>query len=162
MKNASTAFVTTAVVTAALLLSGCGQSGGGAMVDDSPEGRAYQYRHAVMELAAAKNAILGGMNRGERPDDPALFGKAASDLATLVGMITEGFEQEGIAAGSRALPDIWTNMGDFDQKAADLAAAVQAVVDASEAGDFAGAKELAGNIGSNCGACHRPYRAPAD
>ncbi len=27
------------------------------------------------------------------------------------------------------------------------------------AGDFAGAKEIAGDVGGTCGACHRPYRA---
>ena len=146
---------------AVALLGACGQSGGGA-ADDSPEGRAYMYRHAVMELVAAKNAILGGMSRGEIPDNQAQFTKAATDLATLAGMVTEGFAQEGIVAGSRALPDIWTNMGDFDQKAADFQNAAEAVAEAAVGGDFQGAKELAGGIGQTCGGCHRPYRAPAD
>ncbi len=115
-----------------------------------------------MDLAAAKNAILGGMARGEVPDDQALFTKAAGDLAVLAGMVTEGFQQEGISAASRALPDIWSNMGDFNQKAADFAAAASATAEAAEGGDFEGAKELATNIGSTCGGCHRPYRAPAD
>ena len=142
-------------------MAGCGQSGGDA-ADDSPEGQAYQYRHAVMELAAAKNAILGGMSRGEVPDDQALFTKTAGDLLVLSGMMGEGFEQEGIASASRSLPDIWSNMDDFNQKVDDLVAAVAVVAQAAQRGDFDGAKELAGEIGSNCGACHRPYRAPAD
>lgn len=146
-----------------LLVGGCGQSGGGAAaVDDSPQGQAYEYRHAVMELVAAKNAILGGMSRGEIPDNQAQFTKAASDLAALSGMVPEGFETEGAVAGSRALPDIWSNKADFNQKAADLANAARAVADAAVGGNFQGAKELAGGIGQACGACHRPYRAPAD
>ena len=132
------------------------------MVDDSPEGQAYAYRHAVMELIASKMGTVGGMARGEIPDDQAAFTKAAADLVTLTGMITEGFEQEGIVAASRATPDIWTNMSDFEQKAQDLVSAVTAVSRAAQSGDFAGAKELAGDVGATCGACHRPYRAAAE
>lgn len=160
MKKVSIALEGLAAATAALLVTACG--GGGAAMDDSPEGQAYQYRHAVMELAAAKNAILGGMARGEIPDNQAQFTKAANDLVTLAGMITEGFQQEGIASGSRALPEIWTNMADFDQKAEDLVNAATGVADAANGGNFAGAKELARNVGQTCGGCHRPYRAPAD
>lgn len=163
MKKASNILTIVAAVAALSVTAACGGSGGGtAAEDDSPEGRAYAYRHAVMELLARKNGILGGMARGEAPDDEALFNKSAADLLVLVGMVTEGFEQEGIVAGSRSLPDIWSNMGDFRQKTDDLVAAVAAVVEATENGDFEGAKELAGNIGPTCGACHRPYRAPAD
>lgn len=152
-----------AIVASVALLAGCGGSGGGmAEADDSPEARAYGYRHAVMELVAAKNGILGGMARGEMPDDQALFTKAAGDLVTLAGMISEGFQTEGIVAGSRAVPEIWTNMADFNQKAQDTVTAVTAVANAAQRGDFAGAKELAGNIGGTCGGCHRPYRAAAE
>jgi cytochrome c556 len=151
----------TAVVSAGLLVGACG-GGGAGTEDDSPEGRAYMYRHAVMELVAANNAILGGMARGEVPDDQARFTRAANNLAALAGMLTEGFEQEGIAAGSRALPEIWTNMSDFDQKAADFRNAAQGVAAAANGGNFEQAKMLAGGIGMTCGGCHRPYRAPAD
>jgi cytochrome c556 len=152
----------TAVVSAALLVGACGGGGGAGMEDDSPEGRAYMYRHAVMELVAANNAVLGGMARGEIPDDQARFTKAATNLAALATMLPDGFEQEGIAAGSRALPEIWTNMSDFEQKAADFENAAQSVAAAATGGNFAQAKELAGGIGQTCGGCHRPYRAPAD
>lgn len=130
------------------------------MVDDSPEGQAYAYRQAVMDLIANKMGTVGGMARGDIPDDQAAFTKAAADLVTLAGMVTEGFEQEGIVAASRAMPEIWANMGDFEAKAQDFANAISAVSAAAQSGDFAGAKELAGNVGGTCGACHRPYRAP--
>ena len=150
-----------AAASALSLVAACG-GGGGGVADDSPEGRAYTYRHAVMELAAAKNAVLGGMARGEIPDDQARFTKAATDLVTLAGMATEGFQVEGIPAGSRAMPEIWQNMDDFEQKAADFQNAAEAVADAAVSGDFEAAKGLVQNVSQSCGACHRPYRAPAD
>lgn len=151
-----------AATSAMVLVAACGGGGGAAVEDDSPAGQAYSYRHALMELVAAKNAILGGMSRGEIPDNQAQFTKAAADLAALSGMVTEGFEVEGAVAGSRALPDIWANMADFNQKAADFQNAARAVAEAAAGGNFQGAKELAGGIGQTCGGCHRPYRAPAD
>ena len=152
------AFAASAVLVA---LAGC--AGGGAPeVDDSPAGQAYVYRQAVMDLVANKMGTVGGMARGEIPDDQAAFTKAAADLVTLAGMVTEGFEVEGVPAGSRSTPDIWSNMGDFEAKAQDFTNAVSAVAAAAQSGDFAGAKELAGNIGGTCGGCHRPYRAAAE
>ena len=142
-------------------LAGCG-GGGAPAEDDSPAGQAYSYRHAVMELIAAKMGTVGGMARGDIPDDQAAFTKAAADLVTLSGMISEGFETEGVPAGSRSLPDIWSNMADFQAKAQDTVNAVTAVANAAQSGNFAGAKELAGNIGGTCGGCHRPYRAAAE
>jgi cytochrome c556 len=156
--NKTFAFAASAVLVA---LAGC--AGGGAPeVDDSPAGQAYMYRHAVMELIAAKMGTVGGMARGEIPDDQAAFTKAAADLVTLAGMVAEGFEQEGIVAGSRSTPEIWSNMSDFNAKAQDLVNAVSATSAAAQSGDFAGAKQLAGNIGGTCGGCHRPYRAAAE
>jgi cytochrome c556 len=154
----------TIVIAASLALvalAGCG-GGGAPMADDSPEGQAYAYRQAVMDLIAAKMGTVGGMARGDIPDDQAAFTKAAADLVTLTGMIAEGFQTQGIAAGSRSLPDIWSNMADFQAKAQDTVNAVTAVANAAQSGNFAGAKELAGNIGGTCGACHRPYRAAAE
>ena len=154
---------TIAIAASLVLVALAGCAGGGAPeVDDSPQGQAYTYRQAVMDLIASKMGTVGGMARGEIPDDQAAFTKAAADLVTLTGMLTEGFQQEGIVAASRAMPEIWANMADFEQKAQDLVSAVTAVSAAASGGDFAGAKELAGNIGPTCGACHRPYRAPAD
>jgi cytochrome c556 len=112
MNKASSTLTLIGAVAAMTLLAACG-GGGAPAEDDSPEGQAYLYRHSVMELVARKNAVLGGMARGEVPDDEALFRKSAADLVVLAGMIDEGFEQEGIAPGSRAMPEIWSNMGDF-------------------------------------------------
>jgi cytochrome c556 len=142
-----------------LLLTGCG--GGGMPADaDTPEGQAFAYRHAVMEVLANKTATIGGMAREEIPLDEAVFTKATADLAALAGMVTEGFDTEGIATGSRATPEIWSNWDDFVAKAGDLEQAAQALADAAATGGFSAAQGMVQGTVGNCGGCHRSYRAP--
>lgn len=143
---------------ALVLLAGCGEP----PLEDTAEGRAYLERQAVMDQIAEHVGVVGGMARGDIPDDQAAFTAAAVALVPLTERMTDGFQVEGIVSESRAKPEIWANMGDFAEKAQATVAAVAAVASAAQSGDFAGAKELAGNIGGTCGACHRPYRAPAD
>ena len=142
-----------------LLVVSCG--GGGtaqAPVDDSPEGAAFEYRKGVMEAIAYKVAQARAMAQGEIPVNEAAFAKHASDVATLSGMIVEGFIPNSAVAGSAALPEIWTNMSDFQAKAADLQNAAQALATAASSQGFESAKALVQPVGQSCGGCHRPYR----
>lgn len=142
-----------------LLVVACGGgAGGGATVEDTPEGAAFQYRQAVMQSIAYKVGQARGMAQGEIPVDEAAFAKHASDVATLAGMITEGFIPNSAVAGSAALPEIWTNMPDFQQKAADLQNAAQSLATAASSQGFEAAKGMVQAVGQTCGGCHRPYR----
>jgi cytochrome c556 len=136
----------------------CGGTTAQAPADDTPEGAAFQYRQAVMRSIAYKVAQARGMAQGEIPVDAALFTKHARDTATLASMITEGFIPNSAVAGSAALPEIWTNMADFQQKAADLQNAAQSLADAAAANGFEAAKGMVQAVGQTCGGCHRPYR----
>jgi cytochrome c556 len=142
-----------------LLLVACGQGGGPAQTaDDTPEGQAFQFRQSVMRTIAYKVAAARAMAQGEAPVDEALFVKHARDVATLASMIPEGFIPNSAVEGSAALPDVWTNMADFQQKAADLQNAAQSLADAAAANGFEAAKGMVQAVGQTCGACHRPYR----
>lgn len=144
-----------------LLISCGGQSGGGsaqAPAEETPETAAFGYRSAIMESIAYKVAQARGMAQGEIPVDEAAFQKHARDVAALAGMIVEGFIPNSAVAGSAALPDIWTNMADFQQKAADLQNAAQSLADATAANGFEAAKGMVQAVGQTCGGCHRPYR----
>jgi cytochrome c556 len=145
---------------ASLLLAACG-GGAQAPVDDSPEGQAVQFRQSVMESLAYKVAQARGMAQGEIPANDAVFAKHANDVAALAGMITEGFIPNSAVAGSAALPDVWTNMPDFQQKAADLQNAAQALATTASSQGFEAAKGMVQAVGQTCGACHRPYRQRA-
>jgi cytochrome c556 len=142
------------------IISCGGQTGGGAQapVDESPEGAAFRYRSSIMESIAYKVAQARGMAQGEIPVDEAAFQKHARDVAALAGMIVEGFIPNSAVEGSAALPDIWTNMADFQQKAADLQNAAQSLADATAANGFESAKGMVQAVGQTCGGCHRPYR----
>jgi cytochrome c556 len=141
------------------LLISCG--GGGtaqAPPPDTPEYAAFQFRSSLMKTIAYKVAQARGMAQGEIPVDEALFAKHARDVATLAGMIPEGFIPNSAVEGSAALPEVWTNMADFQQKAADLQNAAQALADAAAQNGFEAAKGMVQAVGTSCGGCHRPYR----
>ncbi len=144
-----------------LLVVSCGQAPStpaAAVVDESPEGRAFVYRKALMETIAWKVATARGMAQGEIPVDEAAFAKHARDVAVLAGMITEGFIPNSAVEGSAALPEVWTNMADFQAKAMDLQTAAQSLADAAAANGFEAAKGMVQAVGTTCGGCHRPYR----
>jgi cytochrome c556 len=147
------------VSTVSLLVVACGGGAGGdTAVEDTPEAAAFHFRQSVMESIAYKVGQARGMAQGEIPVDEAAFAKHASDVATLAGMIVEGFIPNSAVEGSAALPEIWTNMADFQQKAADLQNAAQALATAASSQGFEAAKEMVQAVGQTCGGCHRPYR----
>ena len=138
----------------------CGGAGGGTAADapDTPEQRAFVYRTALMNTFAYKVAQVRGMEQGEIPVDDATAVKHARDIATLAGMLPEGFIPNSAVEGSAALPEVWTNMADFQQKAADLQNAAQALADAAAANGFEASKGMVQAVSGGCGGCHRPYR----
>ena len=141
-----------------LLLVGCGGGTASAPVDDTPEGAAVQFRQSLMETIAYKVGQARAMAQGEIPADNATFAKHANDIAALAGMVTEGFIPNSATANSAALPEIWTNNADFQQKAADFQNAATALATAASQQGFEAAKGMVQAVGQSCGGCHRPYR----
>jgi cytochrome c556 len=141
-----------------LLTVSCGRSGGPGAEEDTPEMAAFHFRDGLMTAIAWKVGRLRAMAQGETPANDAMFTKDARDVTTLAGMIPEGFIPNSVVNGSAALPEIWMNMDDFKQKAADLQSAAQALADAASQNGFEGAKDMVQPVGQACGACHRPYR----
>jgi cytochrome c556 len=159
------AFRRIGAVCAVALLAACNQapapeSTAAAVDEDSPAYRAYEYRHGLMHVIGAKAGTLRGMAMGNIPPDDARFTKAADDLAALSTMMLEGFpEGSGDIPGSRALPDIWMNWGDFQEKVQAMQTAAAALADAANTGGFAGGQASVDAVAKACGGCHRPYRA---
>ncbi len=145
------------VVVVPLLVVSCG-SGAPSAQEDTPEMAAFHFREGLMTAIQWKVARLRGMAQGEIPANDATFTKDAHDVATLAGMIPEGFIPNSAVPGSAALPEIWMNMDDFHQKAMDLQTAAQALADAASQNGFEAAKGMVQAVGQACGGCHRPYR----
>ena len=152
-----------AVIVGLLLpLMACQQSGSGGQAaapeDDSPEHQAFEFRTGLMDAVSWKVGRLRAMAMGEVPVDNAVALKDARDVATIAGMLPEGFIPNSAVAGSAALPEIWMNFSDFQQKAMDLQNAATALADATQAQGFDAAKGMVQAVGQSCGGCHRPYR----
>jgi cytochrome c556 len=148
------------VVLVPLLVVSCGgqKAPAGAALPDTPEAAAFNFRDGLMRAIAWKVGKLRGMAQGEVTVDEAVAKKSAHDVATLAGMVTEGFIPNSIVQGSAATPEIWMNFADFTQKATDFQTAAQALADAADQNGFEASKGLVDALGKTCGSCHRPYR----
>ena len=114
MKNPSTKLTMLGVVLSLLFVTACGQFGGGAdEEDDSPEAQVLRYRQSMMRIMAYKMGTIGAMARGEAPVDEAVFVKYVGDLATVAGMVGEGFMPEtqitSIFAGTTPFIELGSN-----------------------------------------------------
>lgn len=81
------------------------------------------------------------------------FGKKIPSLFP-VGSGTES------GAKTRALPSIWQNKSDFDANAGILSREAEKLVAALRANDKVATTAAFAATTGQCGACHRPYRAP--
>jgi cytochrome c556 len=163
MKNTVSKLGSLGVLLVSTSLVACSPGGGGGTTaDDTPEGQAFTFRQGLMRTIAYKVARLRGMAQGEIPADEEAFKKSANDLVTLAGMITEGFIPNSDVEGSAALPAIWMNWSDFQQKAMDLQSAAQNLAQAANNGGMSAAQSLVQPVGQSCGGCHRPYRRRAE
>ncbi len=120
-------------------------------------------RKSLMRLYVFNISTLGAMAKGAIPYDATAASAAAGNLAALsklnqAGMWPEGSDSLSIE-GTRALPDLWDDMADVQNKAAALTKAADAM--AAAAGNGLEALQAAmGPLGGACGACHKAYRQP--
>lgn len=116
-------------------------------------------RWELMDEIGAKAKLMGDMVKGETPYDAAAVNEALLVLIDHGERFTELFP-EGSETGhdTRALPAIWENKADFEQKAEDLVTAAAAAQGPAAEGleSFATAFRA---IGQTCRACHTEYRA---
>jgi len=161
MKTALNFRATAVLVLGSAALTACGGGGGPSYDPDSPEGQAFEFRHAVMHAAGVKMQLINNMAREQVPIDEAVFAKAAADLAVLAAMMPEGFENETLVAESNTEPAAFTNRADFDARMDAAIEATAALADAVETGGFAAGQALvvaSAGTSSNCGGCHNTYR----
>lgn len=127
--------------------------------------KAITARQAIFKEINDLNRPMGPMMRaGGPPVDTALVATNTAKIAELAGKIPAAYlvDTRGFTATkTRALDAIWASQADFKTKADGLATAANAVVAAAKAGDEAATRTAMQNMGRACGACHDPYRGPA-
>jgi len=118
-------------------------------------------RQAIFKLLSFNMAPINGMARDTVDFDAALAQRNALRVAALAPMIPELFavnDTRAFPVSTQALPDIWDNMGDFSQKAADLEEAANVFAAVAAGGDRDQTIAAIRAFGATCGNCHRPYR----
>jgi cytochrome c556 len=103
---------------------------------------------------------MGDMVKGDMPWDGAKFAQLAEDLAGLSGYSVErGFAPGSEMGTTRAKPEIWENMDDFQKKLAAFRTEASKLASVAKAGDRDAIKAQFGATGKTCKACHDDYKA---
>ncbi len=115
-------------------------------------------RQSKMKTVGRSIGVVSKMAKGETEFD------AAAALQAFVNMkeAADGYEllfPEGTETGgnTEAAPAIFTDRAGFEAKQADFEASLAKVTAAAPA-DLAALRASVGEVGANCGACHRVYR----
>ena len=116
-------------------------------------------RVALMKEMGKNLGMIGKAVKGEMAVDLAALGPAAATISANATKL-KGMFPEGSGGGeSRSLPAIWEKKDDFDGYFDKLASAGDAFAKEAASGSMANLKASFGAIASNCGGCHKPYRA---
>jgi cytochrome c556 len=121
-----------------------------------------QARQGQMKMMGLNLGVLVSMARGDTEYDADRAQIAAGNLVALSSVDQAFHWPEGTdnmtLVGTRALPDIWENLPDFNDKYAAFGAAAEGL--AAVAGDGLDPMRAAfGPVGAACGACHDSYQA---
>jgi cytochrome c556 len=140
------------IVAAALLAGGLAGAAGLACA----QGDVVATRETGMKAASANaRAIKTAL---DAKADLAPLAEKAAEIAAWGRRLPALFPPGSDTGKTKALPVIWTHKADFDQHAADLAAAADKLAVALKANDAAAAGSAFAATGTACAACHRDYR----
>ena len=118
------------------------------------------YRQSWFAMVATNFGPMVSMLKGEMPWDDARMSAAADQLAQLTAMdISRGFSPGTEKGTTRAKPEIWENMADFNAKMEDLRVAAADLQTAAASGDRKAIGKAVGDVGQSCKACHDEYKS---
>ena len=139
-----TAFTTSALVVASLLLATPSYAGGDAAVE----------RQSLMKLNGGATRTLAGMVKGQAPVD-AEKAQAAMNILNAAALGFGYMFPEGSQTGAEteAAPAIWSDRAGFDAAVAKYVKDTTATIT-----DMDSLKAAFGAAASNCGSCHKAYR----
>jgi cytochrome c556 len=115
------------------------------------------------ELRQVGNDLMSGTFAGIRAvvaakGDVKTLESSAKAIARWAPSMPSLFPK-GSEAGTKAKPEIWTDMEGFQKAAANLGAAATKLAELAKAGDAEGVEAQIKVVGGACAACHNGYRA---
>jgi cytochrome c556 len=158
--------MTRPIIAAALVVAGIVLTTGSiAQPTQTPEQQAQgavNTRKSVVRLFAFNMAPINAMARGTQEFDAALVERNARRIAALAPMLPEAFaamDTRAFDLETEALPVIWDELEEFQQRANNLAEGVNELAAMAATGNQAETIRLAGAIGRTyCGGCHEMFR----
>jgi len=143
------------LVTLAL---GATLAGTGFAMTEGVENEAVKARMMVMDGVKNATGALGAMAKGEMEFDADKAAEARQALIDHAAEIPAAFEAQEMDPKSTALPAIWENWADFEEKAKALGAAAEELDTSAVEWVQAGM----GDLGGTCAGCHKVYRVKKD
>lgn len=124
------------------------------------QGNVIAERRDGFRMFGASMEAIQRIVEGRQP--PAGAVAPARAIAAHAPKIKELFPPGSDRGGeTRALPAIWSDRAGFERVADAFVTQANALVAAAESGNAATLASALQATGQACGACHRPYRAPA-
>lgn len=118
------------------------------------------YRQSIFALIGMNFGPIAAMVKGDIPWDEDAIAGYSGDLEEIVKLdLIRGFAPGSDKGTTRAKPEIWDNMDDFESKLGDLRDAAASLDDAVEDGDRKAIANAVKNTGGACKACHDEYKA---
>ena len=117
-------------------------------------------RQSYFALLGMTFAPMGDMVKGKIEWDAARFSGWADDLHQAAQFHVErGFAPGTEQGTTRAKPNIWSNMDDFQSKLDDFRAAAASLAEIATEGDPGTSREQFVATGGTCKACHDEYKS---
>ena len=116
------------------------------------------YRQSIMQAISTNLRQLRAVGAVNQPTHTVHYARAMYGLGEMLG---EAFEN-GSPATSRALPGVWQNRAQFNERVAAFEAASAQLLEAAEMRDQAAIAQAVQAVGGTCGACHQVFRGPAN
>ena len=117
-------------------------------------------RQSYFALLGMTFAPMGDMVKGKIEWDNGRFNSWANDLQNVAQVgVERGFTLGSEQGTTRAKPEIWSNMADFQSKLEDFRAAAAKLAEISAQGDSVASREQFIATGGTCKACHDEYKS---
>ncbi len=123
--------------------------------------QATNTRQALFQVLFYNLNMISGMARGTVEFDASVAERNANRIATLAPMISEVFAANDTRAfnvETEALPIIWDQMGEFEEKAMNLEEAANTFAQIASGGDRTAILGGIRAFGGTCGNCHETFR----